>query len=66
MSFKQLTLFGIEEKDTISVIFIQDVSLFVGLDKKLYGPFKKGMKTEIPKLNSIGLLQKGGCIIDKS
>lgn len=73
MSSKQMTFFGFGDKTTevipegyIKVKFIQNIPKFVGINLKEYGIFNIGDSAIIPILNSVGLLKKGGCIIDKS
>jgi len=73
MASKQITFFNYTKQDvepvqknTVSVVFIKDIPEFVGIDLKHHGSYSIGDKAEIPILNSIGLLKKGGCIIDQS
>lgn len=73
MSSKQMTFFRFGEKATevipegyIKVKFIQNIPKFVGTDTKIYGLFSINDISIIPIMNSVGLLKKGACIVDKS
>ena len=73
MSSKQVTFFNYTKpdikpvkKNTVYVTFIKDIPEFVGIDLKQYGSYSIGDKDEIPTINSIGLIKKGGCIIDQN
>ena len=73
MASKQITFFSYTKQDikpvkknTVYVLFIKDIPKFVGIDMNHYGSYINGDKAEIPIINSIGLLKKGGCIIDKN
>ena len=41
------------------IVFNEDVSEFVGIDEKTYGPFKKGDTTKLPEENIKLLIEKG-------
>lgn len=45
----------------VRVTILKDIPSFVGIDRKTYGPFKKGDVTIIPELHVKGLKKKGGC-----
>jgi len=73
MASKQITFFNYTKQDmepvkktTVHVLFIKDISKFVGIDMNHYGSYVVGDKAEIPIMNSFGLLKKEGCIIDKN
>lgn len=71
MSTKQINFSKFEEKEVIpegyiKVRFIKDIPKFVGIDTKVYGSFSINNISIIPVLNSVGLLKKGGCVVDKS
>lgn len=73
MSTKQIKFSSFEEKEDkvipkgyIKVRFIKYIPKFVGIDMKVYGSFSINNISIIPVLNSVGLLKKGACIIDKS
>lgn len=42
-------------------IFLEKCPKFVGIDGKIYGPFEKNDVAMIPKINSIGLIEKNVC-----
>lgn len=59
---EQKTKQELQEKETnneeIELIILNDLPRFLGIDKKIYGPYKKGDETKIPKETAKLLLDK--------
>ena len=52
-------LTGKIERPSMKVAFKEDITAFVGIDEKTYGPFKKGDTTVLPEENTRILLERG-------
>ncbi|MEM5871451.1 MAG: hypothetical protein QW051_01120 [Candidatus Aenigmatarchaeota archaeon] len=48
-----------KEEKMITIAFLEDVEKFVGIDMRVYGPFKKGDIASVPQPNAEIIIKKG-------